>query len=92
MAEKFASSSFTDFSHVLELYRSQSGVVYRGTFKYDRKDYVLKERKLPELGRAKDIMNEIKLLLQLNHQNVLRCEGSPEPHFLTYSSISRSEI
>jgi len=34
-------------------------------------------------------MNEIKLLLQLNHQNVLRCEGS---NFLTYSSISLRDL
>ena len=31
---------------------ASAGVVYRGTFKYDRKDYVLKERKLPELGTS----------------------------------------
>ena len=39
-------------------------------------------------------MNEIKLLLQLNHQNVLRCEGNPNPNpssslpLLTVRSIS----
>jgi hypothetical protein len=32
---------------------------------------VLKERKLPELGRAKDIMNEVTLLQQLSHPNVV---------------------
>jgi serine/threonine protein kinase len=75
MSEKFASCSFSDFSNVRELYRSQSGAVFRATFKYDNREYVLKERKLPELGRAKDIMNEVKLLLQLHHTNVIRCEG-----------------
>ncbi len=30
---------------------------------------------MPELGRRKDIMNEVKLLLQLSHPNVIRCEG-----------------
>jgi NIMA (never in mitosis gene a)-related kinase len=73
--ERFASSVFTDFHHIRELYRSQAGVVYRAVFKYDDKEYVLKERKMPELGKRKDIMNEVKLLLQLSHPNVVRCEG-----------------
>jgi serine/threonine protein kinase len=35
----------------------------------------LKERKLAELGRRKDIMNEVKLMQQLQHPNVVHCEG-----------------
>ncbi len=73
--ERFASSAFSDFSDVEELYRSQTGAVFKALFKYDNKEYILKERKLPELGRRKDIMNEVKLLLQLSHPNVVRCEG-----------------
>lgn len=73
--EKFASCAFSDFYDATELYRSQTGAVFRAFFKYDRKEYILKERKLPELGRRKDIMNEVKLLLQLSHPNVVRCEG-----------------
>lgn len=75
MKERFASSVFADFYNVSELYRSSTGAVYRASFKYDSKEYVLKERKLPELGRSKDIMNEVNLLLQLNHPNVVSCEG-----------------
>ena len=75
MKENFASSTFSDFYDVKELYRSQSGAVYRATFKYNRAVYVLKERKIPELGKKKDIMNEFKLLMQLDHPNVLCCEG-----------------
>lgn len=75
MTEKFASSKFSDFTNVQELYRSQAGAVFRALFKYDNKEYVLKERKLPKLGNTKDIMNEVKLLAQLDHVNVIRCEG-----------------
>lgn len=75
MTEKFASSKFSDFTNVQELYRSQAGAVFRALFKYDNKEYVLKERKLPKLGNTKDIMNEVKLLAQLDHSNVIRCEG-----------------
>lgn len=73
--ERFASSDFNDFRDIRELYRSQAGVVFFAVFKYDDRGYVLKERKLPELGKRKDIMNEVKLLLQLDHANVVRCEG-----------------
>lgn len=73
--EKFASSTYNDFTDVTELYRSTSGAIYKARFKYDRNFYVLKERKISELGRAKDVMNEVKLLQQLRHANVVQCEG-----------------
>jgi len=79
-SERFAASSFSDFEEVEEIYRSQTGAVLKAKFKYDRKTYVLKERKLPELGKRKDIMNEVHLLAQLNHPNVIRCEGSKKFH------------
>lgn len=75
MKERFASSSIKDFVEVVELYRSGSGAVYKARFKYDNQLYVLKEKKLPELGKAKDIMNEVKLLEQLRHSNIVQCEG-----------------
>ena len=58
-----------------QLYRSQAGVVYVGSHKFDHKKYVLKERKVSELGRRKDIMHEVGLLNQLNSPNVVKCEG-----------------
>ena len=73
--KKFSSCSFNDFNSIRELYRSSAGAVYCAKFRYDNKKYVLKERTLPELGRRKDIMNEVNLLSQLNHPNVVRCEG-----------------
>jgi len=75
MREKFASSTFNDFVEAKELYRSQAGAVFRAKFKYDSKEYVLKERKIAELGKRKDLLSEAKLLAQLNHPNVIRCEG-----------------
>jgi len=75
MSERFASSKFADFSNVRELYRSQAGAVFRATFKYDNREYVIKERHLSKQGQTKDIMNEVKLLIQLHHPNVIRCEG-----------------
>jgi serine/threonine protein kinase len=73
--ERFAASSFRDFNNVDELYRSTAGAVYRATFKYDDRVYVLKERVLSELGKRKNITNEVQLLAQLSHPNVIRCEG-----------------
>ena len=73
---KFSSAKFSnDFTDVKELYRSQVGVVYLAKFKYDNHMYILKERKVAELGKRKDIMNEVNLLLQLDNPNVVRCEG-----------------
>ena len=74
--EKFASCSFTnDFHSVQILQRSSVGIVYKAVFKYDEQTYVLKERKLAELGKQKDILNEVKLLQQLNHPNIVQCKG-----------------
>jgi len=73
--EKFGSSRFQDFYEIKELYRSQAGAVYSARFKFDKNKYVLKERTFPELGKRKDIMNEVNLLAQLDHPNVVKCEG-----------------
>ena len=75
MTEKFASSKYGDFIIQEELYRSQAGAVYKAMFKYDQKQYVLKERKLPKSKNWKIVMNEVKLLQQLHHSNVIKCEG-----------------
>ena len=75
MREKFASSQFKDFNILDEIYRSRFGIVYKAEFKYDKKVYVLKERKIAELGQQKDVLNEVKLLQQLRHVNIVQCEG-----------------
>ena len=73
---KFASTFFAkDFVDAIKLHRSSTGAVHLATFKYDGKKYILKERLVPELGRKKDMMNEVKLYLQCHHPNVVRCEG-----------------
>ena len=53
--ERFASAGFKDFDNVVELYRSSSGAVYCAKYKYDNLIYVLKERKVSELGKKKDV-------------------------------------
>lgn len=36
---------------------------------------VLKRRKVPELGKAKDMLNEYEVMKKLNHPNIIRCHG-----------------
>ena len=74
-SERFASAGFKDFLDVVEIYRSNSGAVFCARYKYDNVVYVLKERKVSELGKKKDVMNEVRLLAQLCHPNVIACEG-----------------
>jgi NIMA (never in mitosis gene a)-related kinase len=76
MKERFASCNFSkDFEVLEELYRSSTGSVFTVKFKYDGRVYVIKERKIAELGKRKDILNEVKLLQQLRHTNIVACEG-----------------
>ena len=35
----------------------------------------LKERRAPELGQRKDMLNEVKLLRKVDHPNVVKCFG-----------------
>lgn len=72
---KFASSSISDFNGLSELHRSSTGAVYVGTFRYDNTKYILKERRYSELGVRSDLMHEVNLLTQLNHPNIVTCEG-----------------
>lgn len=39
-----------------------------------KKSYILKERKVSELGKDNDIMNEVNLLSQLNSRNIVKYE------------------
>ena len=62
--------------HILEeIFRSANGAIYKVRRKSDRRLLVLKERKYAELGRKRDIMNEVTLLESLDHRNVIKCEG-----------------
>jgi len=75
MQNKFASCSLSDFSDKVELHRSAAGSVFLSTFKFDKGKYVLKQRKYSELGVRRSPMHEIDLLTQLNHPNIVTCEG-----------------
>jgi serine/threonine protein kinase len=83
--EKFASCSVRDFQLKDELFRGSTGSVWRATFKYDNKDYVLKQNKLDSGTRSrKNANNEVALLLQLSHVNCIKCYG----HFFDESHNS----
>ncbi len=74
--KKFSACTLDDFVKIKELHRSHTGCVSLVKFKYDdKKQYIIKERKSPELGGSKDIMHEANLLAKLNHENIVKCEG-----------------
>ena len=64
-ADRFAAASLKDFTIKTELFRSQKGAVYKAEFIYDNKLYVLKERIAAELGRKKDMMNEVQFMFSV---------------------------
>lgn len=73
--ERFSTATLRDFVSQQVLYHSNAGSVIKAQYKYDEKWYVLKQRKVSELGHTKNILNEVQLLMQLNHPNVVRCFG-----------------
>ena len=78
MTTKFTNDRTTleDFHSLHEVHRSAGGTVYTAYHKSDRSvRYILKERKVPELGRAKDLMNEVHLLSKLDDAYVVQCHG-----------------
>ena len=72
----------SDFHVLEELFRSAAGAVFKVRRKKNRMLCVLKERKFAELGRKRDIMNEVALLERLDHPNVIKCYG----HFWDHSN------
>ena len=62
LSEKFAAFSINDFIIEEEIFISKLGGVFKAKFKYDDKIYVLKERRLAELGKTKDMLNEVTVL------------------------------
>ncbi|GMH60450.1 hypothetical protein TrRE_jg644, partial [Triparma retinervis] len=56
--------------------------VFKVRRKKNRQLCVLKERKFAELGRKRDILNEVALLERLDHPNVIKCYG----HFWDHAS------
>ena len=76
-----------DFTFLDELFRSQTGTVWKARYQSRRHKIrskiglkegnvcVLKERRAPELGKRKTIMREIDLLEKLDHPNIISCFG-----------------
>ena len=62
-----------------ELFRSNNGAVYRVRRRAGsgpkNVPLCIKERRVSELGRQKDILNEVKLLERVRHPCVVSCEG-----------------
>mmetsp|Transcript_14676 Transcript_14676/g.22145 ORF Transcript_14676/g.22145 Transcript_14676/m.22145 type:complete len:609 (+) Transcript_14676:119-1945(+) len=73
--EKFGACSLNDFVLAEELFRGNAGSVWKAQFKYDKQWYVLKQHKLTEKRSHKSALNEVSLLLQLNHPNCIKCYG-----------------
>jgi hypothetical protein len=79
------STVLNDFYDIKEISRSSGGAIFSAYVKAncdpqkrrltDGPRYILKERKVSELGKDKDIMNEVNLLRLINHQNIIKCEG-----------------
>lgn len=78
-----AKGSLSDFVVEREIFRSNNGAVYRARRKRGGELVCLKERRNSELGRAKDILNEVRLLEQIDHPNVVKCFG----HFFSGASL-----
>lgn len=74
--KKGLAASLKDYHIVDELFRSANGAVYKARRRADRTIVVLKERRCAELGRRRDIMNEVTLLQRLRHPRVVECLGS----------------
>ena len=70
------SAVLADFTIQSELGRNSGGVVFKAFFKKDKNIYVLKRKLIGESISHKDVQNEVKLLEQLKHKNVVKCYGS----------------
>ena len=63
----------SDFLIEEEIFRTHNGAVFKARFRSERKKQcVLKERKAPELGKDRDIANEVSLLERLDHPNIVK--------------------
>lgn len=73
--EKFAASTAADFTVIEEIFRNHAGSIAKVQFKYDQKLYVLKEIVVSESKSRRLAINEVNLLQQLNHPNVIKFFG-----------------
>ena len=70
--------SLRNYQIIQELFRSNNGAVFkvrrRGS-SGPKNLLCLKERRFAELGRKRDILNEVRLLQMVDHPNVIKCYG-----------------
>lgn len=75
------------FQIIRDLHSSPTGSVHLAKIKAPTSsvsEVVLKKRKVPELGKAKDMLNEFEVMKKLSHPNIIRCYG----YFWDYPSQS----
>ena len=81
------SFSKSDFHIIEEIFRSNTGAVYKARVRRSGEMVVLKERRAPELGRGRGVMeHEVELLEKVKDPNVIRCYG----HFRANSTTSNT--
>ena len=68
-------TSLKDYVILEELFRSATGAVYKVRRKRDRRIFVLKERRVAELGRSAPPAHEALLLEKIDHPHVVTCHG-----------------
>ena len=66
---------FDDFVLVDELFRSNTGIVWKARVDMTGELVVLKERFASELGSGEDVVHEAKLLQSLDSPHVIKCYG-----------------
>ena len=66
---------FEDFVLVDELFRSNTGIVWKARVDMTGEVVVLKERFASELGSGEDVVHEAKLLQSLDSPHVINCYG-----------------
>eukprot|EP00792_Barthelona_sp_PAP020_P013980 TRINITY_DN9565_c0_g1_i1.p1 TRINITY_DN9565_c0_g1~~TRINITY_DN9565_c0_g1_i1.p1 ORF type:complete len:565 (+),score=128.83 TRINITY_DN9565_c0_g1_i1:70-1764(+) len=62
-----------DFDILRELQRTKGGSVQKAYWKTYGIVVILKERRTSELGSGRDTLNEYKLLMSVNHPNIVKC-------------------
>lgn len=64
-----------DFVFLRELSRSAHGGVHLARHRASGTPVAIKERRVPELGHGRDLMQEYKVLSTVRHPSVVRCLG-----------------
>jgi serine/threonine protein kinase len=75
-SEEFKSSALSDFVIQQELGHSATGAVFKALYKGNNQIYALKKKVISDSQTRTTVLNEVNLLQQLNHENIVTCYGS----------------